>query len=207
MKTQTKLPAANFDNKIYAKFSGKTIEKKKVNKVLFQQEFGLREDGKAMLVAITVQLTEKNGFGVLQNFLSGIETLNTQLVVLGSGTATFRKVIFDFQKKHPHDVAILETGEENLRKIYAASDVSIFFVRNGESEREIQNSSGYGCVPIAPESFVGICENYNPNLESGNSFLFAEQNFFSAFAATVRAAEHFRFPFDWRLICKNAMET
>ena len=206
MSTAT-LPSAAYDNKIYAKFSKKNLEKKKINKNKFQGEFDLIEKEKMMLVSITTPLTEKNGFDVFLKILPGLENLNLQIALLGVGTEKFQKPILNFSKKNPGKVAILEESDENLRKLHAAADVEIFLTKNAATENEIKNALAYGSVPIATDNFSKFCKNYNPNLETGNAFLFDENNFFSFFAALVRAAEHFRFPYDWKTICRNAIDT
>ena len=205
-KIINKLPTSAYDNKIYTKFSRKTIDKKAVNKTEFQNEFSLQKSSRDLLLVITSKLTEKNGFTDLEKFLAGAASLeNVQIAVRGVGTEKFQKIILDFAEKNLERITILEDTEDNLRKMYAAGDVSLFLTKNIESDIEIQNSLSYACLPIAPRDFQGLIENYNPNLESGNGFLFEEKNTWSLFAALVRASEHYRFPYDWKTICQNAL--
>lgn len=206
MNATATLPSAAYDNRIYAKFSKRTIEKKKINKEEFQKEFSLISDKKALLIAITVELTEKNGCDLLVELLPGMLTLNTQIIVRGVGTAKFQKIILDLAESHPGRITILEDEDNNLRKTYASSDVSMFFTKNDDSMNEIQNALTYASLPIAPTSFAGKLKDYNPNLESGNSFLYKEGEIWSAFTALVRAHENYRFPYDWKTICKNALD-
>jgi glycogen synthase len=205
MSTST-LPTASYDNKIYAKFSKKTIEKKKINKSEFQNEFALDTDQKVMLLGITSELSDKNGAILLEKLLPGIANLKVQLAVIGVGTEKFQSVLLEFASRHKGKVAILEDSDENIRKIYAASDTCLFFNNLPESRKNIKNALAYAALPIAPVSSGDIAENYNPNLESGTSFLFEENSVWSTFAALVRANENFRFPYDWKVICKNALD-
>ncbi|MCT4591978.1 MAG: hypothetical protein N4A36_01145 [Candidatus Gracilibacteria bacterium] len=201
----TTLPTASYDNKIYAKFSKNTIEKKKLNKEAFQKEFGLNHDIKTLLISISVELTSKNGFDILEELLKGISSIGVQIAIRGIGTEKFQKIILDFAENHHGKIAILEDTEENLRKIYASCDSTMFFSSNEDVETEIKNSLAYACIPIAPKQ-VGFLEDYNPNQESGNSFLFKEGDVWSAYAAIVRVNENYRFPYDWKTICKNTLE-
>jgi glycogen synthase len=63
----------------------------------------------------------------------------------------------------------------------------------------------YGIVIVA-EDKSPLLENYRPNEETGNSFLFKKRDLWSVFAAIVRALETHKFPYDWghiiRQICK-----
>lgn len=199
------LPTAAYDNKIYAKFSKNTIEKKRLNKEEFQKEFALHQDKKTLLLVITTELTEKNGFELLEELLTGVKTLGVQLAIRGVGTARFQKLILDFAEQNPGKITVLEDSEDNLRKMYAAADASLFFTRNRETEEEIKNALAYAAIPLAPRSFSDLVEDYNPNLEKGNAFIFEEGDIWSAFAALVRANEQYRFPYDWKTICCNAM--
>lgn len=198
------LPTAAYDNKIYSKYSIKTLDKKKINKEEFQKEFSLMPEKKTLLLGITTELTEANGFQLLENILPGIENLGIQVAIRGVGTAKYQQLILDFAEKNPGKVTILEDDEENLRKIYAASDAVIFFTNNKETELEVHNALSYASVPIAP-ALTNVLDDYNPNQESGNAFIFQENNVWSAYEALVRANENYRFPYDWKTICKNTL--
>lgn len=52
------------------------------------------------------------------------------------------------------------------------------------------------CVPIAPMNGNRAID-YNPVEESGDGFYFKDATAWDVFAATVRAAETFKFPYDW----------
>jgi hypothetical protein len=64
----------------------------------------------------------------------------------------------------------------------------------------------HGVIPIT-QKFLPQIEDYNPNTEKGNSFVYKELNKWDIFAAVVRAVETFKFPYDWKFIirsCKKA---
>jgi len=73
------------------------------------------------------------------------------------------------------------------------------------NQSELTDSLSYGVVPIAPVNKK--VQNYNAVQESGNSFLFEQLNMWHCFAAIVRAIETHNFPFDWKTIQRNGMET
>ena len=52
-----------------------------------------------------------------------------------------------------------------------------------------------------------ILKDYNPVTESGNAFLYKEDNLWLFYAALVRALENYKFSYDWQNLELAAMET
>jgi starch synthase len=207
MNTSEKsLPSAAYDNKIYAKFSKRTIEKKAENKAEFCKEFDLVCQQRQLLLGVELELSEKNGAQLLEDLLPGISALNICLAVRAVGTEKYQQIIGEFAKSHSGRVAIVPDTNEGLRKIFAGTDASFFFASGLPNEQLAQAALSYASLPIAPKSMGHIVEDYNPNQESGTGFLFPDQNVWSAFAAIVRAHENFKFPYDWKNIQKSAIE-
>ncbi len=201
------LPGAAYDNKIYAKFSKNTIEKKQQNKEEFCEEFDLTCDKRQLLIGVVSELSNNNEAHLLEDVLPGIASLNVCLAVRGVGSEKFQKVIGNFANDNPGKIAIVGEGNDALRKILAATDVSFYFHGESENEQLAKAALAYASLPIAPNSMKQIVEDYNPNQESGNGFLFRNSDPWSAFAAIVRANENFRFPYDWKTIQKAALST
>lgn len=204
--TQT-LPGAAYDNKIYTKYSKNTIEKKAKNKADFCEEFELVCDQRQLLMGIVVELTDKNGAHLLAELLPGIAALNICLAVRGVGSEKYQKLLADFAKDNPGKIAVVPDNNEDIRKIFAAADISFFFSAGEENERLALGALSYASLPIAPASMQHIVEDYNPNQESGSGFVYRQENMWSAFAAIVRAQENFRFPYDWKTIQRSAIDT
>lgn len=202
-----KMPGAAYDNKIYAKFSKNTIEKKAVNKQEFCEEYGITCGNREFLIGIVSPLTPQNGADILENLLEGIAVLPVKIAVRAIGTAKFQKVLGDFAERFPEKIAIVPDDEAGLRKILAAVDATLFLSTGEENETLARSALSYAALPIAPADMRHIVEDYNPNQESGNGFLYREQNVWLAFAAIVRALENFRFPYDFKNIQKSAIET
>jgi len=202
----THFPGGAYDNKIYCKFSKKNIEKKLQNKTAFCEEFHLKCGQRQMLLGVVTELSEKNGADLFAEILEGIASLNVYLAIRARGSEKMQKLLKEFSLAHPGQVVILEDNEENIRKILAATDTSFFFSgKEGDTEL-IQAALSYASLPIAPELLSDFVQNYNPNQESGTGFLFENLDRWSAFAALVRAHENFRFPYDWKVIQKSAIE-
>lgn len=76
-----------------------------------------------------------------------------------------------------------------------------------ENLDQILKAWEHGVITITSK-FNEKIEDYNPNLESGNSFVFKNANEWEVFAAIVRALETYKFPYDWKFIvrtCKSSV--
>jgi hypothetical protein len=89
--------------------------------------------------------------------------------------------------------------EKEIDRLLLAADLAVLFNHQTELVQLLKN---YGVVMIADDN-CPLLENYRPNEESGNAFLFDQKDLWSVFAAIVRALETFRFPFDWQHIIRN----
>lgn len=92
--------------------------------------------------------------------------------------------------------------EKEIDRLLLATDVAVVFSYHLEL---IKLMKSYGIVCIAPAAAV-ILENYKPNEESGNAFLYKRADAWGIFEAIIRALESFKFTFDWQHIIKNALK-
>ncbi len=192
-----------YDNKIYQKYSKKTIENKIKNKESFCKEFGLNFDKKIPVLCITYPLTDKNNLSMIQDIMSGILEQNVEIILTGIGTAKYQKYFTDLSEKHNTKISILGSSEEEKKKIYSASDAIIIPAINKECMEEAKMAMKYGVVPIIPQQ--DFVEDYNPSLEKGNAFIHIKDSPWSLFANIIRVTESFRFPYDWKNIQISAM--
>jgi hypothetical protein len=89
--------------------------------------------------------------------------------------------------------------EKEIDRLLLAADLAILFNHHTELVQLLKN---YGVVMVADES-CPLLENYRPNEETGNAFLFNQKDLWSVFAAIVRSLETYRFPYDWQHIVRN----
>ncbi len=192
------------DSKIARPYSARTLQDKVQNKTALQRELGWPMEPKSAILCLPAGMSEGLGGALFRELLSGLLTLPLQIVVLGVGSAEYGKLFTELEKERRHRLAIIPNAEENIRKMYAASDLALF-VADPSDRDELQHCLQYGVVPVAPE--CKTLEDYNPVQETGDSFLFQEaSSAWPVFAAIVRALETFKFPFDWRTIQRHGME-
>ncbi len=193
-----------YDNKIYQKYSKKTIENKIKNKEAFCSEVGLNFSKKVPLACITYPLTDNNNLHMIKDVMNGIVEQPIEVVVTSIGTAKYQKLFTDLAEKNSEKIAITENSEDEKRKIYAAADIILIPSDSEECIKEAEIAMKYGVVPIISQQ--EFTEDYNPNQEQGNSFIHIKNSPWSFFASIIRAQECFRFPYDWKNIAGSAME-
>lgn len=192
-----------YDNKIVRKYSARTIEHKMENKAALQEELRWVPDSKQALVCLSAGMSEELGGELLEKLLPGLMELPINLVIRGRGSKKYGELFTKLCKSAPHRVAILPDNEDNVRKILAGCDISLFLsVSDAES---IDNALRYGTVPVCLP--CESLENYNPVQESGNAFVYEEATVWQCFASLVRALETFKFPYDWRTVQRHAIES
>lgn len=193
-----------YDNKIPQKYSKKTINNKIKNKEALMNELHLPFDKRVPLVCVTYTLSDKNNLSIIQDIMNGIMEQPVQMVLTGIGTEKYQKFFTDLAEKNPGKVAIVNNNDDERRKIYAASDIILIPTLSDECVEEGKRAMRYGVVPVTPpQDFV---EDYNPNQESGNAFVYLKDSPWNLFASFIRTIENCRFPYDWKNIQVSAME-
>ena len=193
-----------YDNKIYQKYSKKTIENKTKNKEAFLEEVGLPFEKKIPLICVTYSLTDQNNLNIIQDIMNGILEQSVEIVLTGIGTAKYQKYFTDLAESNKTKVAITDNSDDEKRKIYAASDIILIPTLSNECVEEAKNAMRYGVIPIIPPQ--DFASDYNPNQEKGNAFVYIKDSPWNLFATLIRALETFRFPYDFKNIQVSAME-
>jgi starch synthase len=192
----------SYDNKIFKKFGTQTLEGKTENKLQLQEELGWVKERRTPLLCIPTGMSDTLGGKEFAELVEGILALPCQLIVRGIGSEKYGKLFTRLENEYSHRVKILKDTDEQRRKMYAASDMALFFAPN---EEEIVNCMAYGAVPVSGEHTLLM--DYNPVQEAGNAFIAHPYTPWTWFAALVRATETFKLPYDWRTIQKHCIES
>lgn len=140
---------------------------------------------------------------MFEELLPGLLTLPVQILILGKGSEHFGRLCTKYAKEKPHQVAIIPSDNASMQQMLRASDIALFCTE--QNKDMIDTILHYGIVPITPAG--SAASNYNPNQESGNAFTYEGDTAWHCFAGAVRALETYRFPFDWKTIQRNGLET
>ncbi len=167
---------------------------KKVQKVTAQKKWGLGVDKKIPLFSVYGEGSEE-GLALLKEIAEGIVSQEMQLVLTEPKNADYAEFFNALEKKHPNQIKVVDDGAENKKRLLAVSDVVFFFGKDKKKVNEIWKAQA---IPVAFAK--ELVENFDPVVEKGNAFVYKEGNYWSLFAATVRAIETYRFSYDWNNI-------
>lgn len=184
----------------------KTPVKKLTSKEIFQKKHGLYEDKNHFLVAVTTPLFERNNAEIWSDLLPGISDMGFQMVLRANASPKYKDIMEAFTEDHVGLCSLV--SEDEFEDIYDAADVLVTFSKENETQDAVEKALSKGVIPILANDFpLSHIENYNPNLENGNAFVYHKKSVWSVFAALVRAYENYRFPYDWKNICKAAVKS
>lgn len=121
----------------------------------------------------------------------------SDLLHLGELSDHLDKRIVWYNPKQDESPRSKETKE--IDRLLSASDIAVVFNTHHNLVKLLMT---YGVV-IVGENKSELLENYKPNEETGNAFLFDKKDLWSVFASVIRALETFKFPYDWKFIVKR----
>ncbi len=201
----------SFDPLIARKFSIGSLDLKLQNKTALQRELGWPAEPRRPVLCLPQGMTDKLGGELLVQTLPGLLTLPLELLILGKGSERFGALFTKLAADQNHRVHIVTEEEKDVHLMLAAADMALFLTDPADVD-VVGRCLHYGVVPIALEGSehgrgTTLLEDYDPVQETGNAFLFAARSPWSVFASFVRAAETYKFPFDWRTIQRHCMET
>lgn len=197
-------PAPATDQKISQRYTAKSLEKKEANKLSLQEEFGWPLESKRPMICLPAGMSDALGGALLEELIPGLFSLPLEILVVGQGSNHYGELFTKLSKENNHRLTIVLNEDTALRKMYAASDMALF-LSDPSGMPELSQCLAYGVVPISPTN--ERITDYNPVQESGNAFVYNDASVWSVYAAIVRAVETSRFPFDWRTIQRNGMES
>ena len=99
------------------------------------------------------------------------------------------------------EVVILDENghqkDERERKKYY-KEATLWVNLGHDLPRDWQEILEKGAIAVIKEDVNPIFENYSPDQETGNSFIFDRSDKYAVFAAIIRALENHKFPYDWK---------
>lgn len=198
------------DKYIARNYSIDDFRKEKIkNKTALQEELGLVQDPKAMMIGIVSRLTDQKGFDLIAYVMDELCQDNIQIVALGTGEERYENMFRHYAWKYSGKVsANIYYSEPMSHKVYASSDAFLMpslFEPCGLSQLM---SLRYGTVPIVRETggLKDTVEPYNEFEKTGTGFSFANYNAHEMLS-TVRYAERIYYDKkrDWNKIVERGM--
>jgi len=176
-------------------FSPKNVKDKKLNRSVLCRALGWKDDGRAIVFA-PLALTDASGLALFEALRPAFASARVHVLAMGEIAASTGPVV------------TRAMDEQLFHQALAAADMLLLPGALQPAFLPQALAWRYAAVPLLgrEQSLNGEADNYDPVLESGNSFLFADGDVWSAHAALVRALETYRLPYDWRGIQRNALE-
>lgn len=191
-------------------YNAVNFRKEKVkNKRALQQELGLRQDDRKMMIGIVSRLTDQKGFDLIAYVMNELCQDDVQLVVLGTGEERYENMFRHFDWKYSDKVsANIYYSDALSHKIYASCDAFLMpslFEPCGLSQLMALR---YGTIPIVRET-GGLKDTvvpYNEYESSGTGFSFTNYNAHEMLN-TVRYAEQIYYDKrrEWNKLVDRAM--
>jgi len=159
------------------------------NKGQAKKDLGERLDfstNKALIGIFLENEISKKEEALIRELIGALRWVNVETIVLADT---------NLEALSSPKTIILPYNRQNRKSLLEAADMAVCFQFN-DPEEMILN----GVVPISGKRKE--VSNYNPNSETGNGFVYDNDNVWGIFAAIVRALETFKFPYDWKHIVR-----
>jgi len=198
------------DERILFNYNARNYRKEKVkNKRALQEELGIWQNDKIMMIGIVSRLTDQKGFDLIAYMMDEILQDHVQLVILGTGEEKYENMFRHYAWKNQEKVsANLYYSETMSHKFYAACDAFLMpslFEPCGLSQLM---SLRYGTIPIVRETggLKDTVEPYNEIYSTGTGFGFQNYNAHEMLY-TIRFAERIYYDKkrEWNKMIDRAM--
>lgn len=166
------------------------IKKKREAKKMFASKFSFSAKRPLLGIILDNELSREEE-GRLQNILEGTAHVDVQVVILADTNLDVCGI--------PHTI-VVPYSRVNRKDLLEAADMSLGF-----SFSDVEEMLLNGTIPIS--SSRPEVSDYNPNRETGNSFIYKKSDHWSVFAALVRALETYKFPYDWKNIVRQGIRS
>lgn len=168
---------------------------KKQHKKKQQKSWGLTADPKMPIVLMS-DVDEKI-LALIEEIVAGVSAIGVQLVFVHSKDKEIDTKLEAIAEKYPQQTACIDEVESH-QEVFDAALVDEL------SADKLEEFKKYKRVPIASE---GAISAFDPIEEKGNGFVYDHSDYWSLFAAFVRVAETFRFPYDWSNLVKAVQKS
>lgn len=137
------------DVRIAARFDGKRLKGRAINKAALQATLGLDLDPQALLFGVVTRLTWQKGMDLLIEVLPRLVRSGAQLALLGSGEAAIAQGFAAAARQHPGRIAgLIGYSEELAHGIQAGADALLVPSRFEPCGLTQLCALRYGAVPV-----------------------------------------------------------
>ncbi|GGY70730.1 glycogen synthase [Cellvibrio zantedeschiae] len=198
------------DKLIAHNYNRRTLSQKHKNKTSLQAQLGLPVDKTVPMIGFIGRLVEQKGIDLILNQMNQLLAQDCQLVILGSGFASYEQALKNIAQQHPHKVSVtLGYNEDFAHQIEASADIFLMPSMFEPCGLNQMYSLRYGTLPIV--NAVGglrdtVIEKPLDDIGSdGNGFVFHLATPEELHLAIKRALACYQQPEIWKKLQQNAM--
>ncbi len=198
------------DKLIHINYNRRTLNQKVKNKTALQEQLGLPVNDAVPMLGFVGRLVEQKGVDLILNQMNQLLSLDCQLVILGSGFATYEQALKNIAEQNPHKVSVtLGYNETFAHKIEASVDLFLMPSMFEPCGLNQMYSLRYGTLPIV--NAVGglrdtvIEKSFDDIGTDGNGFVFHEPTAEELHITIKRALSCYQQPSVWKQMQQNAM--
>ena len=198
------------DKLISHNYNRRTVNQKSKNKTALQAHLGLPLDKDIPMFGFIGRLVEQKGVDLILNQMNELLTLNCQLVILGSGFASYEQALKNIAEQHPTKVSVtIGYNESFAHQIEASADLFLMPSLFEPCGLNQMYSLRYGTLPIV--NAVGglrdtvIEKPFDDIGIDGNGFVFHLPTAEDLHQTIKRAISCYQQPELWKTMQQNAM--
>jgi len=198
------------DKLITYNYNRRTVNQKFKNKIALQEKLGLPVNESIPLLGFIGRLVEQKGVDLILGQIDKLLEQDCQLVILGSGVASYEQILKTIAQQHPDKVSVTIGYNENFaHQIEASADLFLMpsvFEPCGLNQ---MYSLRYGTLPIV-NAVGGLRDTvfekpFDDIGTDGNGFVFHLPTAEDLHAAILRALACYKLPDAWKKMQQNAM--
>jgi starch synthase len=198
------------DKLISHNYHRRTVNQKVNNKTALQAQLGLPMDKSVPMLGFIGRLVEQKGIDLILNQMNELLTLDCQLVILGSGFASYEQALKNIAAQHPTKVSVtIGYNESFAHQIEASADLFLMPSLFEPCGLNQMYSLRYGTLPIV--NAVGglrdtvIEKPFDDIGSDGNGFVFHLPTAEDLHITIKRALSCYQQPAIWKKMQQNAM--
>jgi starch synthase len=205
--TDTYHPAT--DKYIPQNFTADTLGKRRINKIILQEEVGLEVNDSVLLIGMVSRLVEQKGVELVLQILDWfMGYTDFQLVILGRGDHDYETQLGQLSSRFSGRMSLQLLYNEGIsQRVYAGSDAFLMPSRFEPGGISQMLAMHYGGVPIVRRTggLVDTVSQHEPNEETGTGYCFDRYEPLDLYTAIVRAGEGFKYKDQWQQLQKRGM--
>lgn len=199
------------DRALVARYTARTLDKRKDNKRALEVEFGMDADEGPLFIAVS-RLTWQKGMDVLPEVLDHLVGIGGRLALLGAGDRAIERQLREGAARHPGRIGLRFGYDEDLsHRMQGGGDAILIPSRFEPCGLTQLYGLAYGCIPVVART-GGLADTVidaNPAaLAAGvaTGVQFDGVHYDALAAALTRTLELWQDPASWTAIQRNAMK-